>query len=369
MTNYDQIERPTLLLDEGRCRANIERMAEKARRHGLRFRPHFKTHQSLTIGRWFRDYGVQAITVSSVRMAEYFAEDGWRDITIAFPINLRERRRISALADRVQLSLVAENLESLEALAPLLPRPVRIFILADTGAHRTGLSPVHFHRIDRLLEWMADRPRLSFAGFLSHAGHTYRARGRDAIRDVHRGALEVMGRLRRRYAARYPDLLVSIGDTPACSTVEEYEGVDEIRPGNFVFYDLMQLEIGACTADQIAVALACPVVALHPERQEIVLYGGGVHLSKDRQELPDGNPCYGRVADWKDNRWILPEPAAHLRGLSQEHGMIKATPDLMRRTRIGDLLPILPVHSCMTADLMKGYLTTNGARIEMMGGR
>ena len=317
MTSYHQIERPTLLLDEARCRANIERMAERARRQGLRFRPHFKTHQSRTIGRWFREYGVRAITVSSVQMAEYFAGDGWQDITIAFPINLRERRRISALADRVQLSLVAENLESLEALEPRLPRPVRIFVLADTGAHRTGLGPAHFHRIDRLVERMADAPRLSFAGFLSHAGHTYRARGREAIRDVHRCALDVMNQLRGRYAAHYPDLLASIGDTPACSTMEEYEGVDEIRPGNFVFYDLMQLEIGACTADQIAVALACPVVALHPERREIVLYGGGVHLSKDRLELPDGSACYGRVGVWRDERWILPEPAAHLRGLSQ----------------------------------------------------
>jgi len=33
--------------------------------------------------------------------------------------------------------------------------------------------------------------------------------------------------------------------------------VDEIRPGNFVFYDLMQYRIGSCSVGQIAVAMAC----------------------------------------------------------------------------------------------------------------
>jgi D-serine deaminase-like pyridoxal phosphate-dependent protein len=299
-------------------------------------------------------------------MASYFADDGWRDITIAFPVNLRERRRISALASRVQLNLVAENLESLEALEAELQSPVRIFIKTDTGAHRTGLGPEQTELIDRLVERLTHSRRLSFAGFLSHAGHTYRARGREAIRAVHLEALGIMRQLRERYAGAHPDLTISIGDTPACSTVDEYGGIDEIRPGNFVFYDLMQLEIGSCRADQIAVALACPVVALHPERQEIVLYGGGVHLSKDRSYLPDGREYYGRVAAWDGNGWTLPDPSAYLRGLSQEHGIVKATPALMQRTRVGDLLPILPVHSCMTADLMKGYLTTKGKRIEML---
>src|SRR6476620_10300974 len=94
-TLLKQITRPTLLLDEARCRRNIERMASKARRSNVRFRPHFKTHQSAQIGEWFREAGVNAITVSSVKMAEYFASHGWDDITIAFPANWREIEAIN----------------------------------------------------------------------------------------------------------------------------------------------------------------------------------------------------------------------------------------------------------------------------------
>ena len=44
-----QIETPTLLLNEAIARRNIERMANKARQNGVRFRPHFKTHQSAVL--------------------------------------------------------------------------------------------------------------------------------------------------------------------------------------------------------------------------------------------------------------------------------------------------------------------------------
>jgi len=365
---YEQlnISTPTLLLDEEKCRRNIEAMAEKARRHDLLFRPHFKTHQSQELGRWFRDYGVDSITVSSLKMASYFADDGWLDITVAFPVNIREQQRLSALASRVQLNLVAENTESLDALDKLLQSPVRIFIKTDTGYHRTGLGPHQSELIDRMLNRMERSSKLEFAGFLAHAGHSYQGRRDKVVAEVHREALDVMQQLRDRYEGRYPTMMVSLGDTPTCSTMTEYPGVDEIRPGNFVFYDLTQVFIGSCSAENIAVGLACPVVALHPDRQEIILYGGGVHLSKDRVEDPGGRTIFGYVADWTQRGWQLHEKPAYLRSLSQEHGIVRATPEMMQRTKVGDLLCVLPVHSCMTADLMKEYLTLDGKSIDMM---
>ena len=91
-------------------------MAAKAQRHKLKFRPHFKTHQSATIGNWFRDAGVKAITVSSVSMAWYFADNGWDDITIAFPVNVLEISEINSLAARINLNVLVENVAALNIL-------------------------------------------------------------------------------------------------------------------------------------------------------------------------------------------------------------------------------------------------------------
>ena len=81
-------------------------MAEKAAKSNTSFRPHFKTHQSAQIGEWFRQEGVEAITVSSVRMAKYFAANDWGDITIAFPFNVHETKQADELAGKINLLLI-----------------------------------------------------------------------------------------------------------------------------------------------------------------------------------------------------------------------------------------------------------------------
>ena len=92
-------------------------------------------------------------------------------------------------------------------------------------------------------------------------------------------------------------------------------GVDEIRPGNFVFYDLMQAQIGACSLDDISVAVACPVVARHPERSQIVIYGGAIHFSKEQLRLANGAPSYGRLARLTPNSWQALSDASHISSL------------------------------------------------------
>jgi len=116
---FDQIQTPTLLINEKQTRDNIKWMVEKAARNSIRLRPHFKTHQSAEIAGWFREQGIQQCTVSSISMAGYFARHGWQDITIAFPVNPREmttlkqlRETISTLGLLVECSEIVERLEA-----------------------------------------------------------------------------------------------------------------------------------------------------------------------------------------------------------------------------------------------------------------
>ena len=103
------IIKPTLLLNKEQCLSNISRMYEKAKNSGIHFRPHFKTHNSAFIGNWFRRLGIHSITVSSVSMAKFFSAYGWRDITIAFPVNLPELGQISELAAELNLNILGES--------------------------------------------------------------------------------------------------------------------------------------------------------------------------------------------------------------------------------------------------------------------
>ena len=360
------ITKPTLLLDKAKCLRNIDMMIAKAKRHGLALRPHCKTHQSHEVGRWFRERGVEKITVSSLEMAHYFAEDGWKDITIAFPVNILEIASINQLAGKVKLNILVESEQTLQALAKQLEESVHVFLKIDIGYHRTGIDPDRIQYIDRLLALIKTMDRMTFEGFLGHAGHSYKARGEEAIAAVHQKSKAAMVQLKQQYLSEYPNLVASIGDTPTCSRMEEYEGVDEIRPGNFVFYDVTQWNIGSCALDQIAVAMACPVVAKHEDRSELVIYGGGVHLSKDRLATEDRGTIFGLIVEPNDNNSWGEAEGSYVRSLSQEHGIIKATEQLFDKTTIGSLLYILPVHSCMCANAMKEYYTIEGQKIAML---
>jgi D-serine deaminase-like pyridoxal phosphate-dependent protein len=360
-----QLIEPTLLLDKDKCRRNIKMIVDKARENKVTLRPHFKTHQSVEIGRWFRSLGVEKITVSSLKMAEYFAADGWGDITVAFPLNVHEIDRINSLSEKINLNLLVVAPETIEWLAKGLKFPLNLLIEVDSGDHRTGLNPNDFDSIDQILSEMNRFDLINFRGFLTHAGHSYGVRtDQSAIAKIHQESVGLITRLREKYQSIYPDLTISYGDTPTCSLADNFEGLDEIRPGNLVFYDVVQSEIGSCTLEQVAVALACPVVAKNPERNEIVIYGGAVHLSKDSMLLADGSKCFGKVVNLNEHGWETRETGAYLKSLSQEHGVIFAPNEYFEKIRLGDFIGVLPIHSCLTADLNSSYRTLEGETIK-----
>lgn len=359
------IRKPTLLLDEEKCRENIRKMILKAKKHGVDFRPHFKTHQSNKIGRWFKEMGTDKITVSSLEMAEYFSKE-WNDITVAFPVNILEIETINELASKIKLNLLIESEESLTFLKENLFSKVGYFIKIDLGNHRTGIDPADTDSIEKILKISEKSDKIEFKGFLGHAGHTYHCSSKEEIIKIHNSSLDVMKNLKEKYISRYPELIISTGDTPGCSISDNFSGSDEIRPGNFVFYDLMQLRLGSNTEVQIAVAMACPIVTIHKERNEIVIYGGGIHFSKDRSENEKESVIYGRVVEKKDHGWGNIIPEMYVKSLSQEHGIVSVPEIKISDYKVGDILLIMPVHSCMTADCMKEYLTLDKKVISMM---
>lgn len=361
-----EIIRPTLLLDKEIALRNIERMVNKANEHQLRFRPHFKTHQSRTIGEWFRQAGVTAITVSSVRMAEYFAAAGWNDITLAFPLNVLELFSLNRLAANIQLNVLIDNKIAAKMLAEKVTHPVGVYIKIDTGYHRTGIAPSKITLINTIVNQISSNKKLSFKGFLTHTGQTYRAKSVNEIFSFHFDALLKLKALKARYQRDFPQVEISMGDTPSATLCTNFGGVDELRPGNFVFYDLMQQQLGVCSFDDIAVRLVCPVVAKHPSRNEVVVYGGAIHLSKESITNINGKPMYGRIVIKKNGTKTLLNPLNYVSVLSQEHGILKLGQQQVKHFQVGDLVEILPVHACLTANLMGHYQTTDGELIEMI---
>jgi len=230
---------PTLVLDEVKCRNNINRMVEKAVANKVIFRPHFKTHQSAEIGEWFREAGVKKITASSLRMAKYFADAGWKDILVAFPVNILEIDLINQLADKIRLSLLVESVETVEFLSENLNSDIDAYIKTDSGLLRTGVKWDDYNSFSEILKTISGSGRINFKGFLTHAGNSYKARNREEINRIHIESTSRMVSLKNHFMNDFPGLIISVGDTPTCSTIDNFSMVDEIRPGNFVFYEFV----------------------------------------------------------------------------------------------------------------------------------
>lgn len=353
---WDQITSPTLLLREPILKANMDRMLTKAKHAGVQLRPHFKTHQSAEIGEWFRQSGVNRIAVSSVEMAYYFFKAGWEDILIAFPANVREHRRLTEMAKQIKLSVIVDSSEALAGLQEKVSKSLSIWIEIDVGDGRSGRSWAAADEIEEMARTIAEDPIHHWAGLMSHAGHSYAARGKNEILAIHEESLERIRTVRDRLEKVGLTVEgVSVGDTPTCSMADNFPGATEIRPGNFAFYDLMQQNIGSCGEADIAVGLACPVVARYPERGELILHGGAVHLGKDFIVLANSERIFGHLAYPNGDGWSAVEPDCVVTALSQEHGVARVSQQMVDKVRVGDLLIVLPIHSCLTADLMGEY--------------
>ena len=355
--------KPTMLVDPDTAKKNLKDMCQKARRHKLMFRPHFKTHQSGMIGAWYSELGIDKITVSSVDMAAYFTRFGWEDILIAFPVNIKEIDVINKLAQQIKLSLTVLNVESVEYLDKYLLHEVDVYIKIDAGYKRTGVVWSNQAELQSLAHSVNENEKLNLKGILCHSGQTYQVNSVSEIIDIHEESKYRMKKVEETLSSIKKDLLISIGDTPSCSLADDFEGVDEIRPGNFIFYDLQQYRAGACNLSDIAISVACPIVSMHRDRNEMVIYGGAVHFSKDTF-FEGGRNIYGYVVSLSDEGWIVPDSKMLLTKVSQEHGIISVSPDAFMEYKTGDFIGVLPAHACLTANLMKGYVDSNGIKYD-----
>jgi len=351
-------ERPLLLLDSNVCKDNIKRMVEKCRENSCLLRPHFKTHQSQQIGRWFSEYGVKGITVSTPAMALYFAEDGWNDITIAFPFYRGQINVIKKLQENASLRLFIHNENDLHFINNELEKPIRFYIEIDNGYHRSGISPSCRSEIEAMIDAGDKLRHVHFHGFYMHDGRTYQSRSRKGIIESIESSVEMMKEMKNLY----PEANISMGDTPSASVLPSFEYLDECTAGNFVFYDWMQYKIGSCSLDDIALFHLMPVAQAFPNENRAICHGGAVHCSKDYVLDDDGSKNFGQLISL-DNQNSVNILDGKLQSLSQEHGMLTVG-EKSKNILMNDYVCTIPIHSCLTANLYDHYRTLNGEIIK-----
>jgi D-serine deaminase-like pyridoxal phosphate-dependent protein len=353
------VSTPALLLHRDVVQRNCDRMRLKAQQSGVAFRPHVKTHKTVEVGRIQHGGTPGPITVSTMAEAEFFADDGFRDITYAVPIAPDKLERAASLATRIErFSILIDSeltLRAVEAYASSVGVIFDVFLKVDCGYHRAGVDPDSPDSA-RLAMAMGRSEAVHFQGILTHAGHSYNATDAEEIRRIAAEESASLTRFRALLAAEgLADIVRSIGSTPTASIVSRFTECEEVRPGNYVFFDAFQATIGSCALEDVGVSVLTTVVGAYPERQSLIVDAGALALSKDSGPSHiDPTFGYGLVCDTD----LRPLPM-RIVALSQEHGKIVTEMPLP----VGTRLRILPNHSCLTAAMFDTYHVLDRGRV------
>lgn len=337
----DELETPAICVDLDILQNNLARMGEYVRKHGLRLRPHSKTHKIPEIGRMQIDSGAYGLTVAKSTEAAVMAEAGIDQLLLAYPAygEAKLKRLTELVRYGLHLTIAIDDKRTLEPIAAAAGAAgVSFDILAEVnvGMNRCGLAAPE----DILsLAQAIDRARgVRFSGLNLYPGHISAkpAEQESLLRDVDAHTMAVIELLARNGIACE---VVSGGSTPTAYQSHHVHSLTEIRPGTYVFNDRSTMDAGACTLDDCALRVLVTVVS-SAVRGWVVVDAGTKTLSSDR--LSSGNQQYHGL--------VIEDPAMQLERLSEEHGQINLG-HARSSPRIGDRLSVVPNHVCATVNL------------------
>jgi len=333
------ISTPAVLVDLEVARRNVESFQSYVSGHGLKGRPHIKTHKLPRLAELQLEAGAVGITCQKVSEAEAMAggSEKIRDVLITYNIlGAGKLGHLKALAKRVTLGVVADNAVTIDGLAEAFAaagKPLRVLVECNTGADRCGVaSPAAAlelaQRIDRA-------PGLTFGGLMTYppagaaaAVQAFMTEAKGLIEDA---GLEVA--------------TVSSGGTPDMWTAHEVPIVTEYRAGTYIYNDRSLVARGVCGWADCALAVHATVVSVPAENRAIV-DAGSKTLTSDLLGLKG----YGQVLGHDD---------IAVDQLSEEHGRLVSEGPI--GLKVGDKVNIVPNHACVVSNMVDAvYMKTGG---------
>jgi D-serine deaminase-like pyridoxal phosphate-dependent protein len=348
-----ELETPAVVVDLDVMDQNLLRMADYCRKHQILLRPHTKTHKIPELARRQIDSGATGITVAKIGEAEVMLDAGITDILIAYPlVGAKKAKRLATLAERATFTVALDSEEAAITVSEAVSRQgtkVGILVELDVGFNRCGVS--NEVELVRLARKISSLPGLEFKGLMFFPGHF-------GVGPEQRSVLraQVNELLARVFEAcereQLPLAIVSGGSTPSAYESSLFQGLNETRPGTYIFNDRNTVGVSAASLTECALSVLVTVVSTSvPGRA--VIDGGSKTFSSDRYQAEDGNG-FGLIKE---------DHAAQIERLSEEHGHLNITRS-ERSYRVGDRLSVIPNHVCTTVNMHEEVYGARGEEIE-----
>ena len=356
------LETPALLIDLDIMERNLQKLASYSSKHNLRVRPHTKTHKIPALARKQLDLGAAGLTVAKVGEAEVMLAAEPKDVLVAYPIVGRSKLdRLMGVARRTAVTVSLDSLfvaQQLSGAAHAADIDVGVLAEVDVGLGRVGVLPGE--ALIDLIREIHRLPGLRFEGLAFYPGQikVLDSAGDRAIDDLARLLDQVLHDVR---AAGFEVKIVSGGSTPTLFHSHRLPGLNEIRPGTYIFNDRNTMLSGACDLEECAASIMVTVVSTAKAGQMIV-DGGSKTFSSDRP-VANAEVSFGHVVE---------APDAVFTKMNEEHGFVELR-HAPRKFSAGDRVHIIPNHICVAVNLHESvYGVRNGVveqvwRVEARG--
>jgi D-serine deaminase-like pyridoxal phosphate-dependent protein len=357
-SNVGTLDTPALLVDLDRLERNVARWQLAADEAGVRLRPHIKTHKSVALAALQRDAGAAGIAVAKVGEAEVFAEAGFDDIAIAYPVIGEPKwQRIARLAERARVTVNVDGAvatEGISAAASAAGVTVNLQIDLDSGFGRCGIPASDTEAIVTLARLIEELPGVALDGVTTHRGLFFpgaaemsrEAAGRDE------GEIVVAAAHRLRAAGlAVPE--VTAGGSLTGAGVATVDGVTEVRAGTYVFNDLMQIALGAATPDDLALTVLATVVSVTGETTATIDCGSKT-FAGDTGVVGGGGLQLRGLAECVERDVVVER-------MTEEHGLVRSFDGPLA---VGERLTFVPVHACTCVNLAERLHVVRGDEIQ-----
>ena len=351
--HISELETPAVIVDLDVMDQNLSRMADYCRTRHLLLRPHTKTHKIPELAKRQLESGATGITVAKIGEAEVMLDAGIDDILIAYPIvGAGKAERLATITERASITVSLDSEEAAVSISEAVARHearVGVLVELNVGFDRCGVSGEV--EMLRLAKKITSLPGLEFKGLMFFPGHfgvepEQRAVLRAQVNELLDRILEACAR------EQLPVSIVSGGSTPAAYESEMFHGVNEVRPGTYIFNDRNTVGVSAASLNDCALSVLVTVVSTGvPGRA--VIDGGSKTFSSDRYQAEDGIG-FGLVKE---------DHAAQIERLSEEHGHVNITRS-DRRYKVGDRLSVIPNHVCTTVNMHDEIYGIRGEQVE-----
>ena len=335
--NIDEIATPALVLYPHIVQTNIRSIGNLLGGYDD-LRPHIKTHKMSRVVRMEMDAGITKFKCATPKEAALLAAIGVKDIIIAYQMvgpQIDRTVELQQTHPKVDLKVIADDPGPVRDLAgACVAAKIEIGVMIDlnTGMNRTGVRPGS-DSVD-LAQCILGLEGVRFAGIHVYDGHVggdgEKARIRSAEESIQR-AVETRKQIE---AADIPVPLMVASGTQGFDVTSKTDGVDEVSPGTWIFWDTGYGE--NLEFDFKWAALVVSRVISTPGPDLITLDAGSKALAPDTPTPHfkilnlDGDPEFVRR--------------------NEEHQLLKL-PASTPRPDVGDVLYLVPRHVCTTVNL------------------